>query len=71
MVCGKVFAKGFSQLDGESLWIFYAPVMSFVMIKFYSAHSALVGWEINQLDAKNAFLNGEIDYFVFLKPLDG
>ena len=67
----RLCAKGFSQVKGENFVDIYAPVMSFETLRFFLALSALKGWTINQLDAKNAFLNADIDYPVFFKPPEG
>jgi hypothetical protein len=67
----RLVAKGFSQIKGENFVDVYAPVMSFDTLRFVLALSSINNWEIAQLDAKNAFLNGPIDYNVFFQPPEG
>ena len=39
--------------------------MSFDTLRFVLALASINNWEIAQFDAKNAFLNGPIDYEVY------
>ena len=67
----RLVAKGFSQIKGENFVDVYAPVMSFDTLRFVLALASINNWEIAQLDAKNAFLNGPIDCDVYFQPPDG
>lgn len=67
----RLVAKGFSQIKGENFVDVYAPVMSFDTLRFVLAIAAIKKWSIAQLDAKNAFLNGPIDYDVYFQPPSG
>ena len=67
----RLVAKGFSQIKGETFVDFYAPVMSFDTLRFVLSIAAIKKWSIAQLDAKNAFLNGPIDYDVYFQPPSG
>ena len=49
----------------------YAPVMRFDTLRFVLAVASIKNWSIAQLDAKNAFLNGAIDYDVHFQPPKG
>ena len=67
----RLVAKGFSQIKGENFVDVYAPVMSFDTLRFILAIASINHWKIEQLDAKNAFLNGPIDYDVYFQPPEG
>ena len=67
----RLVAKGFSQIKGENFVDVYAPVMSFDTLRFVLAVASIRHWSIAQLDAKNAFLNGAIDYDVHFQPPSG
>lgn len=64
---GRIVAKGFTQEKGVNYIERYAPVMRFETLRLVIALTALNKWDIIQLDAKNAFLNGKLDYDVFLE----
>ena len=67
----ELVAKGYSQIICENFVDVYAPVMSFDTLRFVIALAAINNWEIAELDVKNAFLNGPIDYGVYFQPPDG
>lgn len=67
----RVVAKGFRQEHGLNYAETYAPVMKLDSFRFVLAYAAIRGWSLRQLDAKNAFLNGKIDYPVYFKPPEG
>ena len=67
----RLVAKDFSQITGENFVDVYAPVMSFDTLRFVLAVASINNWEIAQLVAKTAFLNGPIDYDVYFQPPAG
>lgn len=67
----RLVAKGFSQTKGENFVDVYAPVMGYDTLRFVLATAAINEWKLAQLDAKNAFLNGPIDYPVYFQPPPG
>lgn len=67
----RLVAKGFTQTHGIDFADTFAPVMKMDSFRFVLAYAAVHKWKLRQLDAKNAFLNGEIDYDVYMKPPDG
>lgn len=67
----RIVAKGFTQEIGVNYVDKYAPVMRFETLRLVFNMAALNDWKITQLDAKNAFLNGKLDYEVYLQPPEG
>ena len=67
----RLVAKGFHQEIGENYIDIYAPVMKFDTLRFMLAIATHKQFQLCQLDAKTAFLNGKIDYPVFLQPPPG
>lgn len=67
----RIVAKGFTQERGVNYIDKYAPVMRFETLKLVFSLAAMNKWNIRQLDAKNAFLNGKLDHQVFLEPPEG
>lgn len=64
----RIVAKGFTQERGINYVDKYAPVMRFETLRLVLNLSALNNWKMIQLDAKNAFLHGKLDYEVYLEP---
>ena len=67
----RLVAKGFLQQIGENYIDVYAPVMKFETLRLMLAIGSMKGFNLCQLDAKTAFLNGDIDYKVYLNPPAG
>ena len=67
----RLVAKGFLQELGHNYVDVYAPVMKFDTLRLMLTLAAINNYKINQLDAKTAFLNGDIDYTVYLDPPTG
>ena len=64
----RLVAKGFTQEVGQNYLDTYSPVINGETIRFLLALAAINGWEIHQLDAKNAFLNGKLENEIYFKP---
>ena len=67
----RLVAKGFLQEIGENYIDVYAPVMKFETLRLMLAIASIQNFKLCQLDAKTAFLNGNIDYQVYLNPPAG
>lgn len=67
----RIVAKGSKQEHGMDYTETYAPVMKLDSFRFVLAYAAQQGWRLRQLDAKNAFLNGDIDCEIYLRPPPG
>ena len=57
----RLVAKGFTQEKGVNYVDKYSPVMRYENFRLVLAIAAMAKWELRQLDAKNAFLNGKLD----------
>jgi hypothetical protein len=56
---GKV-AKGYTQTYGIDYEETFAPVAKMNSIKTLISCASNLGWELHQLDVKNAFLHGDL-----------
>lgn len=67
----RLVAKGFTQERGENYVEKFAPVVKDDTMRVMLAIAVIKKWYIKQLDAKNAFLNGVIDYDTYMVPPEG
>ena len=67
----RLVAQGFSQVEGIDYNETFAPVTKFNSIRLLLALSARFDWEIHQMDVKSAFLNGELDEEIYMRPPPG
>ncbi|TID30873.1 hypothetical protein CANINC_000539 [Pichia inconspicua] len=58
----RLVAKGFTQEIGVNYLDIYSPVMKYDSLRVVLTIAGIKKWNIRQLDAKNAFLNGDLDY---------
>lgn len=56
-------------MEEVSLNMNFAPVVHFTLVLALCAQLAVVDHELEQLDAKNTFLNEEIDEDIYVKVL--
>ena len=49
----------------------FTPVTKFNSIRLLLALAACYDWEIHQMDVKSAFLNGELDEEIYMRPPPG
>jgi hypothetical protein len=75
--CGKVqryksryVAKGFLQRIDEDM-ITNAPTSSGTTFRILLAMAAEKDWDVDQLDVKTAFLNGELTEELYMRPPPG
>ena len=57
----RLVAKGYTQTYGVNYEETYAPVARVASIRAVFAMCAAMGWDVDQLDVDNAFLNGDMD----------
>lgn len=57
----RLVAKGFTQKEGIDYFDAYAPVARISTIRVLIALAFIYKLEINQMDVKTTFLNGELD----------
>ncbi|TID28589.1 hypothetical protein CANINC_002397 [Pichia inconspicua] len=67
----RLVAKGFTQEIGVNYLDIYSPVMKYDSLRLVLSLAGMKNWNIRQLDAKNAFLNGDLDVPVYLQPPTG
>jgi hypothetical protein len=67
----RLVAKGFTQKKGEDYFDTYSPVAGLITICVLIALAASHDLLIHQMDAKTAFLNGELDEEIYMKQPEG
>ena len=64
-------AKGFSQVEGIDFNETYSHVVGYSTVRTLLALACANGWHIHQMDAKSAFLNGDLKEEIYIKILPG
>lgn len=64
-------AKGFTQEYGIDYEETFAPVARMTSIRTLIVVASIRGWQLSQMDVKNAFLNGDLHEEVYMKPPPG
>ena len=67
----RIFARGFSQVEGIDYEETFAPIALYTSIRTIIALAESMGWRLHQIDVKIAFLNGEIEEEVYIKQPNG
>lgn len=67
----RLVCKGFSQEKGVNFLNSWAPVMSFDTMRITFALAALNKYVVCQMDTSTAFLYGDIDFDVYVRPPAG
>jgi hypothetical protein len=63
----RLVAKGFRQVPGKDYDEVFAPTAQHVTFRVLMAFASAHGLEVEQLDVKTAFLNGELSEDVYLR----
>ncbi|KAF5345484.1 hypothetical protein D9756_011379 [Leucocoprinus leucothites] len=63
----RLVTQGFSQVEGIDYNETYAPVTKHATIRTLLAFAVKHQWYIHQMDAKAAFLNGDLDEKIYMK----
>ena len=67
----RLVAKGYSQIPGMHYHDTFAPVVRMETIRVLLALSVQENWEVQQMDVKGAFLNGNITEDIYMKQPEG
>lgn len=67
----RLDAKEYTQTYEINYQDIFAPVDKFNTIQVLFSIAANLDWSLHQLDAKNAFLNGNLEEEVYMKVPDG
>ena len=63
----RIVAKGFQQVHGIDYDETFAPVVKMDSIRLALAIAATKGWEVHQMDVKNAFLHGDLSKEIYME----
>lgn len=67
----RLVAKGFMQREGIDYDETFAPVSKYTSVRVLLALAAAHGWDVQQLDVKTAFLQGDVDKEVHVQQPAG
>lgn len=67
----RLVAQGFSQIHGIDYFDTYSPTMRMDSLGILLAVSAFNDWEVEQIDVKTAYLEGDLNETIFMKSPEG
>jgi hypothetical protein len=67
----RLFAKGFTQIEGLDFGETYAPVARLESIRILLAYAAHHDFKLYQMDVKSAFLNGPLSELIYVEQPPG
>lgn len=66
----RIMAKGFTQRKGINYGETSAPTATYETVRLVLSLSAMMNWDILQVEATDAFLNAKSQYDIYLEPPD-
>jgi hypothetical protein len=66
-----IFAKGFQQVHGIDYDETFSPIAKMDSIRLALSIAASKGWEVHQMDMKNAFLHGDLSEEIYMEQPQG
>ncbi|KAL0702312.1 hypothetical protein Bca4012_058434 [Brassica carinata] len=67
----RLVARGYTQVYGEDYLDTFAPVAKLHTIRIVLSLAVNLEWDLWQMDVKNAFLQGELEDEVYMRPPPG
>jgi hypothetical protein len=67
----KIFAKVFQQVHGIDYDETFTPAAKMDSIQLTHAIATTKGWEVHQMDVKNAFLHGDLSEEIYMEQPQG
>ena len=67
----RLVARGYTQVYGEDYLETFAPVAKLHTIRIVLSLAVNLEWDLWQMDVKNAFLQGELEDEVYMRPPKG
>lgn len=58
---------GYKQIHGIDFSETFAPFVKLTIVRVLLVVAAMQNWIVCQMDVRNAFLNGDLDEFVYMK----